>query len=463
MKKRDLYWVNRILLFLLITLIFGAISIFNILQFNSTYMQEEREELFVSKRQIEWAVTPILKQKNFSLLQEYCNDFKDEDVEFRIFDENKNFIASSNPDNKTPLLEKNSRILRKNYGKYGLYKRSLKDRKIGLREKFYVDNHKYYLEITVSQADVMKSIVAAQRGSIMFFALGILFFISGLIQVFYNLRNAFNKLEDSVIDVANGNLDADIEIPKLGLLKELTLSIKKMTNRLKTQIERLTQLEQYKSNFLQNVTHEIKTPITAINSAIELLETRDSVSQEDRECYEIIQFQVKAIDKLVNDILQLSEIEVAKTNENKKFTSFNLNSMLEKVIGYFNFSDIKLSLIADADVDVYADEELLSTAVTNLISNAIKYSGTDKIDVILNRENLIIKDYGIGIGQEHLSHLFERFYRVDKTRSRKLGGSGLGLAIVKNIMELHNGRVSVESEPEKGTSFILTISQLLNT
>lgn len=104
MKQRDLYWVRQIIVFLMITAFWGIISILNILQFNTSYMQEEREELQIFKRQIEWAVTPILKQNNNKLLQKYCDDFKDEDVEFRIFDENKNLLATSNPDNKSDLI-----------------------------------------------------------------------------------------------------------------------------------------------------------------------------------------------------------------------------------------------------------------------------------------------------------------------------------------------------------------------
>ncbi len=143
----------------------------------------------------------------------------------------------------------------------------------------------------------MKSIISAQKNLFIFFSACIALFIIGLIQVFYKLRNTFNKLEDSVIDVANGNLDVEIEIPKLDLLKELTISIKKMVKRLKTQIARLVQLEKYKSDFLQNITHEIKTPVTAINSAIELLEAKNSITETDKECFSIIQHQIKAIDK----------------------------------------------------------------------------------------------------------------------------------------------------------------------
>ena len=419
MKKRDLYWVNQIILFMLTALILGAISLFNILQFNASYIEEELEELQVFKRQIEWAVTPFLEHKNFITLQKYCDDFKDEDVEFRIFDENKNLIATSNPLNKSALLYKDSKIARKKYNKFKLYKYALKDKRIGIVDDINFEKSKYYLELTISQADVMKSIVAAQRNLIIFFTFCIVLFIAGLVQVFYKIRNNFNKLEDSVIEVANGNLDTEIKIPELDLLTELTISIKKMVQRLKNQITRLTQLEEYKSNFLQNITHEIKTPITAINSAIELLETRNSITDADRECFDIIQFQIKSIDKLVNDILYLSETEVAKTDEYKNFETFDLNSMLERLISCFNYTDVKINFIQNVHTEIFASREALTTAVSNLITNAIRYSGSDKIDIILDKnENnieLIVKDYGIGIAKEHLNHIFEKFYRIDKS------------------------------------------------
>lgn len=304
----------------------------------------------------------------------------------------------------------------------------------------------------------MKTIMNAQKTLTSFFVICILLFIIGLIQVFSNLRKTFNALEDSVVEVADGNLDTEIEIPKIALLTELTLAIKKMVKRLKSQIAQLTQLEQYKSEFLQNITHEIKTPITAINSAIELIESRNFVSETDKECFDIIQYQIKSIDKLVNDILCLSELEVAKTHERKNFEEFNLNSIIEKVIDEFNYANIKINFIQKQEIYFLGDKDLISTAISNLVTNAVKYAKTSQIDIILNKNGdeieLIVKDYGIGIKKEYLSRVFERFYRVDKARSRKLGGTGLGLSIVKNIMELHNGTVTVESEVGKGTSFI---------
>lgn len=281
------------------------------------------------------------------------------------------------------------------------------------------------------------------------------------IHIFHRLRVSFNKLEDSVIEIANGNLDKEIDIPNESLLIEITLSIKKMTERLKNQIIRLKQLEEYKSDFFQNVSHEIKTPITAINSAIELLQTKNSIKNTDKECFDIIQFQTQSINKLVNDILCLSEIDLEKTGEKKSFKQFNLNQMIRNTINYLMPKDVQIIFIENCIADISADEELLATALSNLIINALKYSESDKIDVILLMENnhivLQVKDYGIGIPEKHLDRIFERFYRVDKNRSRESGGTGLGLSIVKNVVELHNGDITVFSEPNKETVFTIIL------
>jgi len=234
-----------------------------------------------------------------------------------------------------------------------------------------------------------------------------------------------------------------------------------MTQRLKRQIRRLSQLEEYKADFIQNLTHEIKTPITAINSAVELIEGNNEISKTDKECLEIISFQANAINKLVGDILALGEIDLQKTQEIKNFQDVNLTELAEEVIEYQGINDSKINLIKNEDIIIKANYELAALAISNLLSNAIKYSKSDVIDVILSRDKNItaieIKDYGIGIEDKHLSRIFERFYRVDKSRSREKGGTGLGLAIVKHIVELHDWKIEVKSEFGVGTSFKIII------
>ena len=462
MKKREFFWLSKLLLALIIILFFSFIALNNIFQFNTSYMQEEKEELQIYKRQIEWAIIPFLKNKDYKTLQKYCNDFKNEDITFRIFDNNKKLIATSKLNKTGDMIPEDSKILRNRTTKWKIYRHSIKNKMIGLIYKININNG-YYLELTVSEADVIKSIQKGQISIIILFVIcvGLLVFVG--LETIYSLGKSFNLLNDNVNKIASGELDTNIEVHHEPLLQELTISIKKMISRLKMQIIRLGQLEHYKSEFLQNITHEIKTPLTAINSAIELIENqKEFVTDKNKECLDIIHFQVEIINKLVNDILMLSEIEVAKTEEQKNFKPVNLNNLITKLMDNFNFFN-NINLIATQNVEILANEDLLSTAISNLLTNATKYSGSKTIDIILSKNEtsviLQVKDYGIGIETQHLKHLFERFYRVDKSRSRQKGGTGLGLAIAKNIIELHNGTIYAESEVNKGTVFTIELKQ----
>lgn len=464
MKKRDKYWLTKLFQSLVIIIIFISISLFNMIQFNHSYMEEEQEELQVFTKQIEWAILPYLNNKDYDTVKKYTKDFKNEDITIRIFDADKKLIATSKSDNSNSILFDNTPILpEKESSKWETYKHSIKNKMIGDIKEINIGNSKYYLEITIMEDDVIGTIIKGQITLMIFFGICIMILLWGLLELFYRIRKTFNGFEDSVIKIANGELDTPIDIPNLELLEELSLSVKKMATRLKNQIQRLTQLEEYKSNFLQNITHEIKTPITAINSAIELIENNNSITNNDKECFDIIRFQIKSINKLVNDILTLSEIEVAKTDEKKLFEKFNLNSMIEKNISNFSHLPAKINFIQNTNEEILGNEELLSMALSNLLTNAIRYSGSDKIDVTLNKKDgkieLSVKDYGIGIAQKHIEHIFEKFYRVDKARSRKNGGSGLGLAIVKNIVELHNGAIKAESIQGKETIFTILFQQ----
>lgn len=462
MKKREFFWLSKLLLALIIILFFSFIALNNIFQFNTSYMQEEKEELQIFKRQIEWAIIPFLKNKDYKTLQKYCNDFKNEDITFRIFDNNKKLIATSKLNKTGDMIPEDSKILRNRTTKWKIYRHSIKNKMIGLIYKININNG-YYLELTVSEADVIKSIQKGQISIIILFVIcvGLLVFVG--LETIYSLGKSFNLLNDNVNKIASGEIDTNIEVHHEPLLQELTISIKKMISRLKMQIIRLGQLEHYKSEFLQNITHEIKTPLTAINSAIELIENqKEFVTDKNKECLDIIHFQVEIINKLVNDILMLSEIEVAKTEEQKNFKPVNLNNLITKLMDNFNFFN-NINLIATQNVEILANEDLLSTAISNLLTNATKYSGSKTIDIILSKNEtsviLQVKDYGIGIETQHLKHLFERFYRVDKSRSRQKGGTGLGLAIAKNIIELHNGTIYAESEVNKGTVFTIELKQ----
>lgn len=457
MKKRDLFWLNRILLIFFVGLTFVLLSVYNIVQFNNTYIQEEKKELEIFTKQIEWVIIPLLKQNDIQSLRKYADDFRNNaEFSFRIFDSGKNEIISSFKDiNKKPL--KNDTRVGKKYNIWDLYIESYDNKCLEKVSEFNINNKKYYLELSLSQEFVISSIIEAQKNIIFFFCICLFLLFLGIIHIFYSIRHGFNLLEDSVIQIARGDFDTEINLPQNGLLKELSLAIMRMTNRLKNQITRLTQLEDYRKEFVSNMSHEIKTPITAINSAVELIEGTSGTTDIQKECFDIIKSQTYSINRLVGDILTLSEIDLEKTNEHKNFKVFNLNNAINQAI---SIQPKKIVFNQNENIDILGNEELVITLISNLLSNAIKYSGSDKIEVnLINDKNIIVevKDYGAGISKEHLPRIFERFYRVDKTRSRQNGGTGLGLAIVKHIAELHNWKIEVNSKVGVGTSFRIII------
>ncbi|MBS4015651.1 MAG: HAMP domain-containing protein [Candidatus Latescibacteria bacterium] len=222
-------------------------------------------------------------------------------------------------------------------------------------------------------------------------------------------------------------------------------------------------LEQVKADFIANVSHELKTPLTSIKGFADTLS--EEVGKKYQKFAETISRNADRLINIVQDLLVISELE--RKQEKLQIEPIDLSVMLNNLKKIFSHQlkakKIKLVIaIADEGRIIQGDNFLIEQALTNLIDNAIKYNiekgkiniGVDKID---NKSRIIVEDTGIGIAEEHLSRIFERFYVVDKSRSRKLGGTGLGLSIVKHIVLSHNGEITVENAPGKGTKFIITL------
>ncbi len=239
-----------------------------------------------------------------------------------------------------------------------------------------------------------------------------------------------------------------------GSRKCLLLTVTDLTN--------LHRLESFRSDFIANVSHEIKTPLTCIVGAVEALEDSPEPSAPERQkLLSILQSQSKRLNNLVQDILSLSALERQQLNPDRTFESVSLDSVLANAVNlcapHAAKAGIALRIGENSPVTANADSQLIEQAAVNLIENAIKYSSGTKIEVSLTKENgnavICVRDDGIGIAPEHAKRIFERFYRVDKSRSRELGGTGLGLAIVKHIAQLHRGSAELESTPGKGCAF----------
>jgi two-component system phosphate regulon sensor histidine kinase PhoR len=213
------------------------------------------------------------------------------------------------------------------------------------------------------------------------------------------------------------------------------------------------------------VSHEIKTPITAMKGFVETLQEGQSQDPEDvRRFLGIIHRHVDRLEAIVEDLLTLSRMEKEAGTEEITLEEQVVRGILARAIqaceSKAESKQIHLELDCKEDVKGKINPALLEQAVVNLIDNAINYSEEGKSVTIRTREReqemlIQVEDHGSGIERKHLDRIFERFYRVDKSRSRKLGGTGLGLSIVKHIMEAHGGRVSVESQPGRGSTFTL--------
>ena len=208
------------------------------------------------------------------------------------------------------------------------------------------------------------------------------------------------------------------------------------------------------------MSHELKTPITSIKGFAEtLIEGAKNDEQSLDMFLNIILKESNRIESLVTDLLDLSHIEQQKELE---INYMNLSELAINIIDNLQTQAhnkrIKIQSEIEKDVIIEAHENKIAQVITNLLSNAINYSSEDNKVIVRvyrndNKVYLEIQDYGIGISETDQKRIFERFYRVDKARSRDSGGTGLGLSITKHIVEAHNGRIDVQSEPGKGSIF----------
>jgi two-component system phosphate regulon sensor histidine kinase PhoR len=229
----------------------------------------------------------------------------------------------------------------------------------------------------------------------------------------------------------------------------------------------LYRLEQVRRDFVANASHELKTPITAIRGFAEtLLDAEDIAPEKRREFLEIILRQTSRLQALIEDLLMLSRLENSRAAAAIPLGPLEVRAVLLAAVQTCERlaadKRITVTVECDATLQTEGNAELLERALVNLLENAVKYSPDDTIVAITGRleeglATIKVKDQGPGIPKEHLERIFERFYRVDKARSRQLGGVGLGLAIVKHIVLLHRGQLSVESEVGQGSAFMIAL------
>ena len=237
------------------------------------------------------------------------------------------------------------------------------------------------------------------------------------------------------------------------------------------EIQQLKQMEKYRKEFIGNVSHELKTPVFNVQGYVLTLLDGGIDDPAINELY--LRRTEKSIERMISIIEDLESIAKLESGEIKpQFENFYLDQLVEEV---FDLHEMRakekgINLLLKNDINrpvlVKADKQRILEALSNLVVNSISYgkkNGETVVNVYDMVKNVLVevKDNGIGISEKHLPRIFERFYRVDKSRSREQGGTGLGLSIVKHILEAHDQTINVNSEPGKGTSFTFTLEKAL--
>ncbi|WP_313070090.1 sensor histidine kinase [Lacrimispora sp.] len=279
-----------------------------------------------------------------------------------------------------------------------------------------------------------------------------------------SITKPLKEISQEMLKVKGDYTDLSFETyqyPEINIIAETTT---KMSKNVKEYLNQIEMEKQIRQEFFSNASHELKTPITSVQGYAELLES--GIIQEEgqkRDFLNRIKKEAANMNNLINDILMISRLETKDAEVLK--TNVRLSIVLDDIIESIKPLAASHEVLIHMDckpVCIYANTQQMKELFGNLISNAVKYNkpgGEVWVKVREEDRNLIVqvKDNGVGIPKESLSRIFERFYRVDKGRSKKQGGTGLGLSIVKHIVNFYHGTISVRSELDKETEFTVNI------
>ena len=269
---------------------------------------------------------------------------------------------------------------------------------------------------------------------------------------------SFRKAFDIVDDVANGHIEKRIEPVGYTELKDFA-------EKFNTIMDKASLLDERRQDFVSNVSHELRTPITSVKVLADSLNMQEDVPIElYKEFMQDITKEIDRESKIIEDLLSI--VRMDKPVSDLSITSVNVNELMEMVLTRLKpiaeKKNIEILFESFRPVVAEIDEVKFSQVISNLVDNAIKYNNIDGwVHVSLNADYqyfyIRVEDSGIGIPKESQDMVFDRFYRVDKARSRQTGGTGLGLAIVKKIILMHHGTVKLHSEEGSGTTFTVRV------
>lgn len=312
--------------------------------------------------------------------------------------------------------------------------------------------------VSISTSEIEDSIdMLENRGNLLLSIICILVLVFGYLLAGV-LVKPFSRVTKAIEDLTDGYLDEEISVPDYTETELITNAFNKMLGRMKT-------LDESRQEFVSNVSHELKTPMTSIKVLADSLVGQENVPVElYQEFMQDITVEIDRENKIITDLLSLVKLDKKAADLN--IAEVDINEMLENILKRLNpiasVKHVELVLESFRPVVAEIDEVKLSLAFSNLIENGIKYNVENgyvhvKLDADHKYFFVTVTDSGIGIPEESIDKIFERFYRVDKSHSREIGGTGLGLAITRSAIVMHRGAIKVKSEEHKGTTFSVRI------
>ncbi len=453
---------------LVIILIFSLAPMYFL---KETLVNTTQESLLDSK--IERIKNQTLILKNHIASADYISGTEDEIIDAELSQ------LSSMFDARLVIIDKNYKIIKDTYqmdiGKYSISEPIIKSFK-GL-DTYAYDAMNSYVQIivriptisdknaangvlfaTFSTKDIEVTMEEIENTSWIF--LLIIYTVVIALSVFISIKlvTPFKKLETSLENMANGHLDELLDIKGYTETDRISTSFNHM-------IEKMNKLDESRQEFVSNVSHELKTPITSIKVLADSLLMQDDAPVEIyKEFMADIVDEIDRENKIITDLLALVKLD--KTTADMNITQVNINEMLELILKRLKpiaaIRNIELLFESFRPVIAEVDEVKFTIALSNLIENAVKYNILDGwVRVSLNSDHkymyIKIADSGVGIPEEEQEQVYERFYRVDKTRSRETGGTGLGLSITKNVIAMHKGAIKLYSKEGEGTTFTVRV------
>ena len=434
--------INSVIISLVVCVI-TLITIVSSISFSSIY---EKNEII----QLQYECSLVIKGYKLDDIS-YLESIEDSSLRVTLIDLEGNVIF----DNQLNESEMENHASREEF-------KEAKENGYGISKRYSSSLLKtfYYVAYKLDNNIIRVSKVADSTLYILFINLWPLYIVA-IVLIICSILLGFLLSKKIVDPINNINLEHPLENNKYKEIEPLLIRIETQKNELMKENEEVLNASKVRQEFTSNVSHELKTPLHVISGYAELIKEGIVKDSDVKEFGEKIYSEASRMSKLVEDIMKISKLESDKAVEK---TQLNLKNIVVAIVDSLMIEadkkNVKFKLSLN-DCSISGNYDSIYSLIFNLVDNAIKYNKTNgkitiKLQEVSNNVILSVKDTGIGIPKEDLDRIFERFYRVDKSRSKDSGGTGLGLAIVKHSLIVNNATIKVESELKKGSTFTVT-------